>query len=298
MRNRSKQRNAFTLVELLVVIGIIAILVGILLPTLSRARKSAQTVQCASNLRQLYTMTVLYSNTYRDYTMPAKVWSGDGTGAKEMEWCGYGVLGPLMGAKRIGTSAQSQQDVIDRIAKILRCPSSDRLRDSGAVFNVDYTYNSNLGDDRSIHFYSDGSPRANFNGAYEFWASFKKRTQVPGSVLVAIDATSGLSADDYERFGSLNDLTTASSSRPWPRAGTAHQNGKANALFHDGSIYLLKGFVPQGDPKPTTFNPKTTDLAHWMILSPGNLISGQTYAGSAGGKPENVWSKGRPLPNF
>jgi prepilin-type processing-associated H-X9-DG protein len=122
--------------------------------------------------------------------------------------------------------------------------------------------------------------------------------QVPGNVLVAIDATSGLSSDDYERFGSLNDLTTASTSRPWPRAGTAHQQGKANALFHDGSIYLLKGFVPQGDPKPTTFNPKTTDLANWMILSPGNLIAGQTHAGAAAGKPENVWSKGRPLPSF
>jgi prepilin-type N-terminal cleavage/methylation domain-containing protein len=71
-----RRLHGFTLVELLVVIGIIALLVSILLPALNKAREQAKRTQCGSNLRQIHQAFLIYGRNWKD-AAPIGYISGD-----------------------------------------------------------------------------------------------------------------------------------------------------------------------------------------------------------------------------
>jgi prepilin-type N-terminal cleavage/methylation domain-containing protein/prepilin-type processing-associated H-X9-DG protein len=72
-RGTYRSRRAFTLVELLVVIGIIALLVSILLPAVGAAREQSSATKCMSNMRQLGTAAAMYTVETKGFLVPADV---------------------------------------------------------------------------------------------------------------------------------------------------------------------------------------------------------------------------------
>jgi len=134
-RNGRGIRGGFTLVELLVVLGIIAVLIAILLPAMARAREAARTVACASNIRQIGVACLAYAGR-NDGFLPVPV-------------LGTGFMG---GRPESAIWASSQRGILDftqgtlipdlggpHVAEALfKCPSHDEPRQLSALHDVPY----------------------------------------------------------------------------------------------------------------------------------------------------------------
>jgi prepilin-type N-terminal cleavage/methylation domain-containing protein len=257
------KRRGFTLIELLVVVAIIALLIAILLPSLGRARDTAKTVRCASNLKQLYTGIVLYASQNEDIFLPHEVPTSSFQAGL---WAGYDQLGPQFGSQGTGsgiTSSANQVTVAAQIDKMLDCPCVDHGAAWGGTINItlstapwdrDYTYNQNVGADTAAppvngvanpHIWKTNSTYAN-GQTYE--DAYVTRAALPRTTLVSLDDREKDGTHDYSFNNDVSlvppvDCTgtiTAASNTTGDsvgEAGVVHkQQTQTNMLFADGEI--------------------------------------------------------------
>lgn len=180
------RRKGFTLVELLVVIGIIAVLIGVLLPALNKARQSANRIACASNLRQFGNGLAMYVNANNRYLPLLYDSNGASVFAKYTNYgAWYILLGPHMGwGRKNGTHA-----TVTTVTRpnVMHCPVETNFTDYTIPFYATPQHNYKIPPMRitQIHnpadklFLSDAVPPTTF---YNHLLATSRQDNVLGGV--------------------------------------------------------------------------------------------------------------------
>src|ERR1700722_11968849 len=136
----SRPSRGFTLVELLVVIGIIAILIGLLLPALGKARQQSQSIKCMSNLRMIGQALAMYEDAYNSYFPCGSMGDSTSVQAGQTHWDAQ--LQQMMG--RLGDVTNGTTNSAGMVGQAFLCPSHIVDPDPNGSYECDYSAHPRL----------------------------------------------------------------------------------------------------------------------------------------------------------